>query len=129
MLPVSRPGTSASLTAHVSPLVLVTVLQPHAVDDDAATIAVTATASFERRRRQARAVERDAYNRPSESGFLTLARRRYRRVRVPPLDRRSKRAAASSDPRSNRGAHAPPQSSWISVAGSSVASGLIAALP
>jgi hypothetical protein len=69
MLPVSRPGTSESLTAHVSPLVLVTVLQPHAVDDDAATIAVTATASFERRRCQARAVERDAYNRPSESGF------------------------------------------------------------
>jgi hypothetical protein len=48
---------------------LVTVLQPHAVEDDAATIAVTATTSFDRRRRQARAVERDVYNRPSESGI------------------------------------------------------------
>ena len=28
MLPESRPGTSASLTFHVSPLVLVTVVQP-----------------------------------------------------------------------------------------------------
>ena len=42
MLPVSSPGTSASLTFHVSPLVLVTVVQPQAVEDDAATIATAA---------------------------------------------------------------------------------------
>ena len=50
MLPVSTPGTSASLTFQVSPLVLVTVVQPQAGDDDAATSAATATASVDRRR-------------------------------------------------------------------------------
>jgi hypothetical protein len=52
MLPVSTPGTRASLTFQVSPLVFVTVVQAYAVDVDAATIAATATAS--------RAAERDA---------------------------------------------------------------------
>jgi hypothetical protein len=60
MLPVSNPGTAASLTDHESPLVLVTVVHPQAVDEEAATITVTATASRHRRRRQAAAgVERN----------------------------------------------------------------------
>ena len=48
MLPVSTPGTSASLTFQVSPLELVTVVQPQAGDVDNAASAATATASRRR---------------------------------------------------------------------------------
>ena len=37
--PVSIPGSAASLTFHVSPLVLVTVVHAQALDEDAASSA------------------------------------------------------------------------------------------